>query len=88
MSRSVKKRLFGSYYTCESDKKYKQIANRRERHRIKQLLVMEQTDEGLPDKKQFGDSEDFGKGKKKYLPYLHHSGWDFSFMELLRRVRK
>jgi len=49
---------------------------------------MGQTDEGLPDRKQFGDSEDFGKGKKKYLPYLHHNGWAYSFMELLRLVRK
>lgn len=88
MTRSTKKHFFGSYYTCESDRKYKEQASRRERRKIRQLLTVGYTEDELPTTRQFGDGEDFGKGKKVHAPTLQRNGWDFSFRELLRWVRK
>jgi hypothetical protein len=88
MSRSHKKRLYGNYYLCESDKKYKRRAHRRERRVVRQLLHIDSTDEQLPSSKSFGDADEAGKGQKQYVPGLQLKGWNFSRKELLRWVRK
>ena len=88
MTRSMKKHPYGSYYTCESDRPFKQQIHRRERRRVRQLLHTDLSDEKLPHPKEFGDVEDFGKGRKVFVPKLQSSGWDMSLRELLRWVRK
>ena len=43
-------------------------AHRHERRRVRWLLRFAPLAELLPHEKEFGDGEDFGKGRKVYLP--------------------
>jgi hypothetical protein len=43
-------------------------AHRHERRKVRWLLRFDPFVELLPHEKEFGDSDDFGKGRKVYLP--------------------
>jgi hypothetical protein len=85
VTRSIKKRPFGSFYTATSDRKDKVRVHRRERRTVRQLLHLDLEHGLLPSSKAFGDGEDFSKGKKVFVPAL---GWDLSLREVLRWFRK
>ncbi len=52
---------------------------------MRQLLHLDAEHGLLPGRKEFGDGEDFSKGKKVFVPALR---WDLSLREVLRWFHK
>ncbi|MDQ3703681.1 MAG: hypothetical protein M3437_00385 [Chloroflexota bacterium] len=88
MSRSAKKRPFASYNSTKSEKEDKQEIHRRERRAVRQMLHTDHTRDLLPVSRDFGDSRDFGKDGKFYLPGLLSKGHDNVYAWLVDRLRK
>jgi len=89
MSRSYRKRPFVARNTTKSESENKTRVHRRERHTIGQVLRIDPLLDALPLEKVFGDSRDFGKDGKRYLPKFAlmrsrqlHDKW------ILRKLRK
>lgn len=87
MSYSRKKHPFVGLTTAQSERADKRLAHRRERHAIGQSVRSEPWIELLPHRKQFGDSRDFNKGRKRYLP-LFAAGLPWLYQSYARRLRK
>ncbi|MGA2298490.1 MAG: hypothetical protein ABSG15_13170 [FCB group bacterium] len=68
MSRSVRKTKITGITTCESEKIYKQKANRQYRHKVKQSI--NKGKEVLPEIKEVSDVWSFGKDGKRYYSGL------------------
>jgi hypothetical protein len=88
MARSAKKRPFASSYTAKSDKEDKRQVHRRERRAVRQLLHTDPERDLLPNTRDFGDSRDFSKGDKVYLPSLISQGYSDIYLWLVERIRK
>jgi hypothetical protein len=88
MSRSSKKRPFASFTTTKSEKEDKRQVHRRERHAVRQKLHIDPMRDLLPNGKDFGDSREFGKDGKVYLPGLISRGYSDLYDWLVERLRK
>lgn len=88
MTRSAKKRPYVSYYTTKSDKEYKRQVHRRERRAVRQALSTDPMRDLLPNTRDFGDSREFGKGDKVYLPAFLSNGYHSLYAWLAERLRK
>ncbi len=87
MSRSGKKHLFAGISTARSEKADKIQSHRRERRAVRQLLYIDPLSDVLPHRKQFGDSREFSKDGKLYLPRFAEQ-WPGLYGMLAPRLRK
>ena len=88
MTRSRKKRPYVSYYTTKSDKPDKQRVHRQERRAVRQKLQSEPLRDLWPHRKDFGDADEFGKGRKVFVPGLLLKGYAASYDWLRKKLGK